>query len=135
MADEAVISWHHPLRANVSAIGPNIGQAVRRSGAQMHFESFGPVLYNTAGTARLANYATVGLTKAEIAIPPEALAQGAIAKFFARAAEMHVLTGMSGDALVAGGGMAVGAGDWVPLQIGFTPAGVQHTHILAIRLA
>jgi hypothetical protein len=134
MADEAAISWHHPMRASVSDIGPNIGQAVRRSAAVRAFEAFGPVLYNTAGDARLASFEDVGATATEIEIPAEARAQGAIANFFARADEMYVVTGMTGDTLAAGGGLAVAAGTAAPIPIGTTPAGEQHTHIIAIRV-
>jgi hypothetical protein len=94
----------------------------------------GPILYNAAGNARLVG--NDDITAAEkVQIPAEALAANALVEItVVGAGGIYVTTGLTGDANIAAGGGRYLAGDGqsLSLEIGKTPAGVQHTHLLLI---
>ena len=94
----------------------------------------GPLLYSEAG-AQLASNVEV-TTAAKIAIPAEALAVGALIEISMVSGGIYVTTGVEADDNIAvGGGRHRGEGQALQLEIGRTPAGVQHTHLLVIAAA
>lgn len=123
MADEMQVSWHHAMVAGAS------DGAVNRSVR----DAPGPELYNEAGTARLASLEDVGTSVERVEIPAEALEANAVAMVAARIDELWVTTGLVTDDLAVGGARNLPAGRSMPVEIGSTPGGVQHTHILAIK--
>lgn len=99
---------------------------------QSRIETWGPVLYDTAGTARLVGNEDI-TTARKITIPAEALAVGAIGMILPIDGGVYVISGMAADDNIAAGGgpyYAQGAASVIP--IGRTPAGEQHDTLLVV---
>jgi hypothetical protein len=95
-------------------------------------QGFGQPLYNAAGSSRLCSNVEI-TTAAKIAIPAEAMNAEALIRIGMVTGGAYVITGMESDTNIAvGQGIHIGERDVDALEIGMTPAGERHTHLLVI---
>lgn len=96
-------------------------------------EIFGPFLYNAAGDGRLVSNTANIIGADKIEIPAEALAVDALIFVKVISGNAYVTPGIwsgAGDNIAAGQGAHISEAFAFPMEIGRTPAGVQHTHLL-----
>ena len=94
---------------------------------------FGPFLYNAAGDGRLVSNTADIIGADKIEIPAEALAVDALIFVKVISGSAYVITGIwsgAADNIAAGQGEHISEGFSTPIEIGRTPAGVMHTHLL-----